>query len=109
LKFFGGESFCSQAEFIADLHALLALLKERGGKHFYLIGNLALDEKFFPGSLQNGRKYFQSASEIKGLVPIFTEELLDKWNDYLPDRVHPNLEGHIKLARNILDRLSFVE
>lgn len=69
-----------------------------------------VDELFFPRTTRSGREYLpvllQAAADRPDVVLVETDDLLRKWEDYLPDHAHLNPAGHRKVADSVISALA---
>jgi hypothetical protein len=86
-------------------HRLRALLDALSGSHVIVAGGLPIDDRFFPGATAALRDYAersQRVAEDAGAVYVDLSDTLDRWDDFLADRFHPNISGHRKIADRIV-------
>lgn len=108
IRAFGGTQIMDIDTFESQLDALLEELIRRGTKTIVL-GPTELDPRFFPGSptqVANFSAVAQEAAIRSEATFVSMAGQLSLWSDYLADHLHPNREGHARIARLIAEQVN---
>lgn len=108
INVFGGRRRVSVGELDVAVHRILEVL-DLGGCHVVCIGFARVDGWLSPRANASVAKTNALLRSIMSTQPravyIPTDELVQRWDDYLPDHVHLNLRGHRHLAEGVLAHL----
>ena len=92
-----------------ELEHLHRAVSQSGCKYFVILGPTPMDPKFFPGSNEQLMRHALFASRIPDTTFIDAWEVLNLWNDYFSDHLHPNSAGHDRIAtlcKPVLERVT---
>lgn len=101
----GGAFQFLTAEEYEDLIRELVLELHRRGCHVILLGTPDIAEDYFPGSQRQQELYELRLTGLDAqYIPLGGR--LDRWDDYLADRFHPNDVGHFKISQIVLEAMT---
>jgi lysophospholipase L1-like esterase len=105
MRFIGTTQWTGEDEFAEQLADLVRALEP---SRVLILGPLAIDERFFPGSDRQFELYSDRARQVAsetGAEFLDVRECCDRWADYCDDHFHPSVEGHAKVAERVLSEL----
>lgn len=100
IRVFGNEQV-EDAKYEQALDEAVAALLAKGCRPV-LVGHAAVSGRYFYGSsgtYDRHRKIVCRVAELNGQTYVPADQILDRWDDYVQDRIHPNERGHRKLAK----------
>lgn len=94
-------------DYVAKLGELIELLVA-GGSTVFVLSPPPISDRFFPGSPRLQNDYYEAAQRALPSIPFITVHHLHRWDDFLEDDFHPNVDGHEKIAEAILSAVLHV-
>ncbi|WP_169747748.1 SGNH/GDSL hydrolase family protein [Demequina subtropica] len=96
----GGVQFTPLDEYVDAVRGLVDELHARGAA-VVVLGPPELEGRYFPGSIEEQRRYAAAARAVveeQGATWVPLAGRMDLWEHFFHDRFHPNLDGHTRIA-----------
>jgi GDSL-like Lipase/Acylhydrolase family len=103
------ERWCKPDRYEQTLQRMVEELQERGVRRVVIVGNSAVDERYFPGSEDSLQDYLaagQRVAERTGGEFCDVSDVCQRWNHFFADHFHPNPTGHQRIADCIIKMIT---
>lgn len=109
IRLSGGNHLIDIDTYLGTTAKFVERLQQLGVRQIVFIGSAAMDARYFPYSAELIARYDAATKDLVenyGATFVDVLDVCERWGDYFGDHLHPNVDGHRRLADAIEPFLS---